>query len=88
MQTKRLIDANELKELRYKYIRGEIHFDDEQDMIDRCPTVDAEFVVRCKDCAFSQSDGWVCGGTALMLHHRTFPDSFCSDGKKKDLYPE
>lgn len=39
MQTKRLIDANELKELRDKYIRGEIHFDDECDMIDKCPTV-------------------------------------------------
>lgn len=36
---KRLIDANELKELRDKYIRGEIHFDDECDMIDKCPTV-------------------------------------------------
>lgn len=46
--------------------------------------VDSVPVVRCKDCAFSQSDGWVCGGTALMLQHRTFPDSFCSDGEKKD----
>lgn len=52
MQTKRLIDANTLKELREKFIRGEIHFDDEWDMIDRCPTVDAVFVVRCKDCRY------------------------------------
>lgn len=37
----RLIDANKLKELRDKYIRGEIEFDDEYDLIDRCPTVDA-----------------------------------------------
>lgn len=41
MQTKRLIDANELKELRDKYIRGEIHFDYECDMIDKCPIVEA-----------------------------------------------
>ena len=41
-------------------------------------------VVRCEDCAFSQSDGWVCGGTALMPQHRTFPDSFCSEGERKD----
>lgn len=41
MQTKRLIDANELKKLRDKYIRGEIHFDDESDMVDKCPTVEA-----------------------------------------------
>lgn len=26
------------------------------------PTVDAVQVVRCKKCAFSQLDGWFCGG--------------------------
>ena len=31
---KRLIDANVLKDLRDKYIRGEIHFDYESDMVD------------------------------------------------------
>ena len=41
MQTKRLIDANELKKLRDKFIRGEIHFDYECDMVDACPTVEA-----------------------------------------------
>ena len=41
MKTKRLVDANELKKLRDNYIRGEIHFDDEFDMVDKCPTVDA-----------------------------------------------
>ena len=41
MQTKRLIDANELKKLRDKYIRGEIHFDNESDMVDKCPTINA-----------------------------------------------
>ena len=41
MQTKRLIDANVLKDLRDKYIRGEIHFDYECDMVDACPTVEA-----------------------------------------------
>ena len=40
MKTKRLVDANELKGLREKYIRGEIHFDCESDMVDKCPTVD------------------------------------------------
>ena len=38
---KRLIDANALKELREKFIRGEIHFDDEFDMVDKCPTINA-----------------------------------------------
>lgn len=41
MQQKRLIDANTLKDLRDKFIRGEIHFDDESDMVDKCPTVKA-----------------------------------------------
>lgn len=41
MQTKRLIDANALKDLRDKFIHGEIHFDDESDMVDKCPTINA-----------------------------------------------
>ena len=41
MQIKRLVDANEIKKLRDKYIRGEIHFDDEFDMVDKCSTIEA-----------------------------------------------
>ena len=41
MQTKRLIDANALKDLREKYIHGKIHFDCESDMVDKCPTINA-----------------------------------------------
>ena len=41
MQIKRLVDANELKKLRDKYIRGEIHFDDEFDMVEKCSTIEA-----------------------------------------------
>ena len=41
MQIKRLIDANALKTLREKFIRGEIHFDYESDMVDKCPTINA-----------------------------------------------
>ena len=52
--------------------------------VEDAPTVDAVVVTRCEDCAFSQSDGWVCGGTSLMPQHRTFPNSFCSDGERKD----
>lgn len=46
------------------------------------PAADVAPVVRCENCAFSQSNGWVCGGTALMPQHRTFPNSFCSDGER------
>lgn len=37
----RLINADELKELRDKFIRGEIHFDYEGDMVDKCPSIEA-----------------------------------------------
>lgn len=42
----RLIDANELKKLRDKYIRGEIKFDDEYDLIDKCPTIDISPIIQ------------------------------------------
>lgn len=41
MQQKRLIDANALKDLREKFIHGKIHFDDESDMVDKCPSINA-----------------------------------------------
>ena len=41
----RLIDADELKGLRDKYIRGEVQFNDEYDLIDKCPTIYAVPVV-------------------------------------------
>ena len=52
--------------------------------IEALPAADVAPVVRCENCAFSQSDGWICGGTALMPQHQTFPDSFCECGVKMD----
>lgn len=66
---------------------GRMSFQTRQDVYDLIatqPTVNAVQVVRCEDCAFSQSDGWVCCGTALMPQHRTFPNNFCSDGERRD----
>lgn len=88
MRTKRLIDANALKDLRDKYIRGEIHFDDEYDLVDRCPTVDAEVVVRCKDC--KHYDLGVClkiysdGNVHPEAWQPRKPEDFCSYGERKD----
>lgn len=42
----RPIDADELKELRDKYMRGEINFDNEYDMIDKCPTIDISHIIQ------------------------------------------
>ena len=78
----RLIDADTLSES----IKRGAGTDLQKFFADVCvataPTVDAVQVVRCENCAFSQSDGWVCGGTALMPPHQTFPDSFCECGKE------
>lgn len=51
-------------------------------LADSIPAADVAPVVRCENCAFSQSDGWICGGTTLMPPHQTFPDSFCECGVK------
>lgn len=80
----RLIDADTLSES----IKRGAGTDLQKFFADVCvataPTVDAVQVVRCENCAFSQSDGWVCGGTALMPPHQTFPDSFCECGKEHE----
>jgi hypothetical protein len=88
MTAMRLINAHELKKLRDKYIRGEIHFDDEYDLVDRCPTVDAEVVVRCKNC--KHYDMGVClkiysdGNTHPEAWQSRRPEDFCSYGERKD----
>lgn len=52
----RLIDADKLKELRHQYIQGRIKFDgNEYDLIDKCPTIDAVEVIRCKDCKHQEA---------------------------------
>lgn len=42
MSGKRLIYAEDLKQLREDFIAGKIELDSEMDMIDACPTVDTE----------------------------------------------
>ena len=89
MRTKRVIDANALKDLRDRYIRGEIHFDDEGDLVDKCPTVDAEVVVRCKGC--KHYDMGVClkiysdGNAHPEAWQSRRPEDFCSYGERKEV---
>lgn len=80
----RLIDANEIENLFNAQVeRGATDlFDAFEDALQDAQAVDAVVVARCENCAFSQSNGWVCGGTALMPQHRTFPNSFCSYGER------
>lgn len=42
----RIINADDLKELRDKYIKGEIKLYDEGDLIDKCPTVDISPIIQ------------------------------------------
>lgn len=77
----RLIDADELAEI-YEYYEWE----DALDVLNGAPTVDAEPVVRCKDCIYGQhSEGheemWYSCTYNYPWHH-TLADDFCSEGKK------
>ena len=58
------------------------------DALENIPSANVVPVMRCKDCAFSQLDGWACDGTAFMPQHQTFPDSFCDHGTRKDEFYE
>ena len=99
----RLIDADnvrdlfdaEFKETRKLILAGETHLDNlaegfvEADRVIRAmPTVDAEVVVRCKDC--KHYDMGVClkiysdGNVHSAAWQSRRPDDFCSYGERKD----
>lgn len=42
----RPIDVDELKKLRDKYVCGEIKFDNEYYLIDKCPTIDISSIIQ------------------------------------------
>lgn len=99
----RLIDADnvrglfdaEFKETRKLILAGETHLDNlaegftEADRVIReMPTVDAEVVVRCKDC--KHYDMGVClkiysdGNAHTEAWQSRKPEDFCSYGERKD----
>ena len=95
----RLIDADELKEIRHKYIQGQIKFDgNEYDLIDKCPTVDAVPVVRGKwdnipntYMSVASKDGSYSGNaTTCSVCHEVNPNAYKTNycpncGAKMDL---
>ena len=76
---KRLIDATEAR----KHSTHDIitHF------LDRCPTVDALEVVRCKDCKHwekSWIEGVSRGRCVGGIPRKSLPDDFCSYGERRE----
>ena len=53
--------------------------------VNAAPTIDAEIVVRCKDCKHCDPENHHCDhhmGTAAPLRRK--PDDFCSYGERKE----
>lgn len=83
----RLIDADQLKEMRNDVLSGELDIQNEGDLIDACSTVNAVKIVRCKGCEWycpynkpvEDFDGW-----CYIRECETDEKEFCSYGKKKE----
>lgn len=97
----RLIDADELKrwveghyehtKYYHPYTKREkykIPIDEVRDMIDRVPTVDAEPVIRCKECKYVGTDAtcfFVCDreGMGLRPYH-VYDDDYCPYAERRE----
>lgn len=62
----RWIDADDLKNLRDKYIHGEIKFDNEYDLIDKCPTIDVVPAVYGRWVHLG-GDEWCCSACGFVI---------------------
>lgn len=110
MQMMRLVDANSYKRILEGWLSG-VHSDgDEQEnaeglsisncirQLDDAPTIDAEPVVRCKDCEHFKNygktslladgknikAGWCYRRIRYDEEYRMQPDDFCSYGKRRN----
>ena len=85
----RIIDADELKALRELYIQGKLQFvENEYDLIDKCPTIDAEPVrhgrwIEIRD-KYNYCIGQKCSKCGRRV--RNCGENYCpSCGAKMDL---
>ncbi len=89
----RLIDADVLKKLIAKHVYlvadafnsrdyGMFWTGGIEKAIDDAPTVDAEPVVRCKDCKFYWKNNRDSGGVVCLATPKD--DAFCSEGERKE----
>jgi hypothetical protein len=52
-------------------------------LLTEAESVDAVEVVRCDECVYSPN-GWVClGNDDFMPRHPTYPDRYCSCGRRR-----
>lgn len=95
----RLIDADnvrglfdaEFKETRKLILAGETHLDNlaegftEADRVIReMPTVDAEVVVRCKDCEYSYDEiSYLCCSHGVCVDCEVPTNFYCAYGKRR-----
>lgn len=95
----RLIDADnvrglfdaEFKETQKLILAGETHLDNlaegftEADRVIReMPTVDAEVVVRCKDCEYSYDEiSYLCCSHGVCVDCEVPPNFYCAYGKRR-----
>lgn len=85
-----LLDA-EFKETRKLILAGETHLDNlaegftEADrVIWEMPTVDAEVVVRCKDCEYSYDEiSYLCCSHGVCVDCEVPPNFYCAYGKRR-----
>lgn len=83
----RLIDADVL----WERLDNEPWFDNaDRDeialpIVDAIPTVDAEIVVRCKDCEYSYDEiSYLCCSHGVCADCEVPPNFYCADGKRKE----
>ena len=86
-EEKRLIDANALMSYMdecSKESRFRVYYGYAKSFIDDAPTIDAEVIVRCKDCKYRTEFG----NCEHLRQHGilpvAYPYDFCSYGERKD----
>ena len=79
----RLIDAEKLW-LTTEYEDGREHKYYEQFEVEEAPTIDAEPVVRCKDCKHRKYEDMGMVYCESVIGGWTPNDWFCADGEKKE----
>jgi hypothetical protein len=77
----RLIDADEAYKVLtdYYHQRTKIQHIALTEALSRVPTVDAEPVVRCKDCEYSNGEYKYCVNDIFEI-----PNGYCSYGKRRE----